>query len=299
MELKVAALASITMDPPRINMSMKKVVIIRGKYKGFLGTVEWDDRSDNVRVSLDTYNPAHPWRQILVPRLCCDLTTHNSWFMAEERKRIRTTSLPRASTPVPSSPSRDPTDNAWNPLLPDPERRATPPVNFVPAAAPHAPANVAAPNEWLLNDSLCDIPIRAILGTRDHCVYVRRKGGKLLVERNHYKALKEVPLGDIKFIQPGKRDYGRFLVIRGERCGMHVRAVSWAEREDDLLWDVVVVEVRDEEEEDVVISEEFSVSGEDLILAWETTKSRRANSALSQSLRRPVERLHKRAKIGG
>ena len=136
------------------------------------------------------------------------------------------------------------------------------------------------------------MPVRATISSRDHKVQQILLDGERVIAREVYKAMKSVNLDSLTFTHPSKRDFGRFLIIRGEYGGSQARPMSWTEGASDseLIFTVTIVELQGEGQQDREKGPELTLSSNDLILAWETPKDRKANAALAKRLKREVPR---------
>lgn len=268
----------------------RQVIIIRGAYKGHIGTVE-DEAGECVRVRLDTYSATNPWRQVLVKGTCCDLLTENAYVQAHKKSSQKLTRPPaRDPTPTPSSD----TDWITGPPISSSSTLSPPPSASTSKLLP--PPTVHA-NAWILDEKFLSVPVRATINSRDHKVQQMLVDGKRVVQREVYKAMKSVDLDSLLFTHPSKRDFGRFLIIRGEYRGSQARPMSWTEgASDELIFVVTIVESQGEGEQDRERGPELALSSHDLILGWETPKDRKANAALAKRLKREIPRPQLRVK---
>lgn len=292
--------------PPEPDQSGKRllrhqVIIIRGAYKGHIGTVE-DEAGECVRVRLDTYSATNPWRQVLVKGTCCDLLTENAYIQAHKKSSRKLTRPPeRDPTPTPSSDTHWITDPPISSSSSSTSALSPPPLASTSMSPPASTSSPLPPihhaNAWILDEKFLSVPVRATINSRDHKVQQMLVDGKRVVQRKVYKAMKSVDLDSLLFTHPSKRDFGRFLIIRGEYRGSQARPMSWTEgASDELIFVVTIVESQGEGEPDRERGPELTLSSHDLILGWETPKDRKANAALAKRLKREILRPQLRVK---
>ncbi|PBK58600.1 hypothetical protein ARMSODRAFT_1028140 [Armillaria solidipes] len=170
--------------------------------------------------------------------------------------------------------------------LPSPTVKPNDPVSpFHLSPSPSIAANDAA--HWSLNCKLKGLGIRVYLDNirgknKDVVVTLELHEGRLQLRKKNQRSRVTIDPNRISPIHPRTRDYGRWVVIQGEHCGKHVRAIQFKRlSKEKLEWELFVVVPRNKEI-DMVTGEEIYVSHDSLCLAPESVESKQLNKPLAQ-----------------
>ncbi len=156
--------------------------------------------------------------------------------------------------------------------------------------SPLSPSSSVVANDaahWSLNCKLEGLGVRVYLDNikgknKDVVVTLELHEGRLQLRKKNQRSRITIEPSRISPIHPGTRDYGRWVVIQGEHCGKHVRAIQFKRlSKEKLEWELFVVVPRNKEM-DLVTGEEIYVSHDSLCLAPESVESKQLNKSLAQ-----------------
>lgn len=263
------------------------VVIIRGPHKGSIGAVVRTIDAERILVRLDTYGPVTAFNEIVIERRFVQdkLSSSNLREHLEERERMAESTALRSRISLPSPPRTLPDEDAdpvWNPSAPTLDL-PTPPQTSNGLAFDH-------PNLWMFDTRLDGLLLRAQQRTKTVCIRQVVDSGNIAFIRRIYNKEVTVDPNDIVFEHPDRRHFCRFLVIRGDYFGRHVRGIGYEScrgggGKAQLKWRVRVVKEVVPGREDDMLDDVLDIYDKDLVLGWEPKEDAAANWTLSRRLR--------------